>query len=217
MNPKRRWIGIALRLGGLALLPWWEGCRPPSSPGEPSAAPPPSKVQAAPSALSPAAPRLPRPAPVAGQTVVVEEGAVSLCLPEGWKRVAAAPPLLLKFEPQEPTPGFTPTLFLISTQVPGLGEDPPLDEIEAALVAALPEQSGQQKLQIVSTGRLLLGNRPAITVAATLTLAGTPVKQKQYFLYVGDRQYILTGLAPVDRYPKLEPLFDGVAASLKVR
>lgn len=196
-------------LSGLALLPWWEGCRPPSPPAEPPAAPPSSK--------GPAAQRLPRPAPVAGQTVLAEEGAVSLRLPEGWKRVAVAPPLLLKFEPEEPTPGFTPTLFLLGTRVPGLRGDPPLDEIEAALVAALPEQAGQQKLQIVSTGRLLLGNRPAIIVAATLTLAGTPVKQKQYFLYVGDRQYILTGLAPGDRYHKLESLFDGVAASLRVR
>lgn len=217
MNPRSGWRWIARTLGGLAWLFWWGGCRQLPPPAEPPAASTPSKVQVASPASPPAAPRLPRPAPVAGQTVVAEEGAVSLCLPEGWKRVAAAPPLLLKFEPEEPTPGFTPTLFLIGTRVPGLGQDPPLDEIEAALVAALPEQSSQQKLQIVSTGRLFLGNRPAITVAATLTLAGTPVKQKQYYLYVGDRQYILTGLAPVDRYQKLEPLFDGVAASLKAR
>jgi hypothetical protein len=124
---------------------------------------------------------------------------------------------LLKLEPEEPTPGLAPSLFLIATRVPGLPGDPPLDEIEAALKTTLPEQSVQQKLQIVSTGRLLLGNRPAITVVATLTLAGTPVQQKQYFLYVGDRQYVLTGLAPRDRYPRLEALFDGVAASLKAR
>lgn len=213
VNPIRRWGGIALTLGCAGWLLGSSGCR--QSVGlEGTSVPsvPPKVEQPSP---PPAIKSPPRPEPAVGQTIFLEDGAVSLCLPNGWKRTAAAPPLLLRMEAAEPGPGLTPSLFLMGSRVPGLNGDPPLDEIEAALKTALPAQAVDQKLKIVSTGRLILGKRQAVTVVATLTLAETPAQQKQYFLYAGDRQYVLTGLAPVDRYRKLEPLFDGVAASFQ--
>ncbi len=208
---------IGVMLAGLGVLAGGNGCRSSPPPEESPALPfPPKTGQTLPRPhLSEKKP--PRPTPVLGQMISSADGSVSLALPQGWKQGEAASPVLLKIEQGPTGSGFTPSLFVFSTRVPGLSGDPPLDEIESALQTTLPKQSGEQNLKIVSTGRLRLGNREAIAIVATLTLAGTPVQQKQYFLYVGDRQYVLTGLAPVDRYKKLESLFDGIAASLKIR
>jgi hypothetical protein len=204
-----------LALVGVALLPWGSGCRTAVPPEKPAAKARPTAKEAQP-APKPPAELPPKPMPVAGKTIQSADGTVSLHLPAGWKPTAADAPLLLRLVKAEPAAGVVTSLFLVHTRAPGLGDKPPLDDLEAELKKALPEESAQQNLQVARSGRMTLGDREAITLVSTLTLEGTPVQQKQYFLYVGEQQYILTGLAPAAQFEKLERLFDGVAASLKV-
>jgi hypothetical protein len=213
---RSHWAWIVLALVGVALLPWGSGCRTAAPPEKPAAAAArPTAEEAKPAPKPPAEPP-PKTMPVAGKTIQSADGTVSLRLPAGWKPTEADAPLLLRIVKAEPAVGVVTSLFLVRTRDPRLKDNPPLDDLEAALKRALVEGSLKQNLQVVRSGRMMLGDREAITIVSTLTLEGTPAQQKQYFLYVNEQQYFLTGLAPAAQFEKLERLFDGVAASLRI-
>ena len=211
-------VGMIVALGMMALVIPGSGCRTAGPPEEAPEISFPSSHQGAEPAPPPPSELPPQPAPIAGKQIRSEDQTVALNLPAGWKpALDPSPPLLLKLVPGRRSEDLSPALFVVRTEVPGLPIPPPLDSLEAALRHSLPEPAAPQELQVEQTGRLRLGEQEALTLVATLTLGETSIREKQYYLYVGEHQYVLTGLAPTAQFERLEPLFDGVAASLEVR